>query len=311
MRFREKLAVTASAVLISIVPAASAEIAALSSSESRTQPILEPAFTAWETPPGTRPKAMILSIHGFGLYKGSFDAFARRMVKEGVAVYAIDVRGFGSWAKPGVKYQKVDFYSTLIDVGSSLSWLKRIHPAVPIFLLGESMGGAIALQGTAMFPDAVSGLIASVPGNEYFKANEANVDVVLHMVRPDTPFDISEKVIERASSKAQLKTSWKHNPNARLQLSPRELVEFHQFMKKSHQLAHHIDKTPVLMLHGGQDRLSKPDGTIRLFNELGTTEKSLVMVGSSEHLIFEDAQFDEHIIAVVASWIEKHCHPAT
>jgi acylglycerol lipase len=307
MRFRTSLAATAIAVLITCTAALASEIAALAPANASVQPHMDPSLTAWEISSGTTPKAMILSIHGFGLYKGAFDAFAQRMVKNGIAVYAIDVRGFGSWAKPGVKVQKIDFYSTLIDVGSMVSWLKRIHPGVPIFLLGESMGGAIALQATALFPDSVSGLIASVPGNEYFQANEANMDVVLHLVRPDTPFDVSEKVVEKATSKPYLKKSWKGNPNARLQLSPRELLEFHQFMKKSHQMARRIDKTPVLMLHGGQDRLSKPDGTIKLFNELESKDKNLVMLGSSEHLIFEDAQFDEHIIAMVSSWIDKHC----
>jgi alpha-beta hydrolase superfamily lysophospholipase len=302
------LAVTAAlAALFTSAPIFAAELAALAPpSATPTQPQLDSSFTAWET--SAPPRAMILSIHGFGLYKGAFDAFAKRMVQERIAVYAVDVRGFGSWAQAGVKYQKVDFYSTLIDIGSMLSWLKRIHPGVPVFLLGESMGGAIALQSTAMFPDSVDGLIASVPGNEYFRANQANMDVVLHLVRPNTPFDISQEVVDRATSKGSLKSSWREDPKARLSLTPKELFEFHQFMKRSHQLARHIDRTPVLILQGGQDRLAKPDGTIKLFNEITSKQKDLVMVGSSEHLIFEGAQFDDHIIALVKSWIDQHCH---
>lgn len=265
---------------------------------------LDSSFTAWETP--SKPRAMILSIHGFGLHKGAFAAFAHRMVKEGIAVYAIDVRGFGSWTDPRVKYQKVDFYSTLIDVGTLLPWLSKIHPGVPTFLLGESMGGAIAVQATAMFPDNVHGLIASVPGNEYFRANQTNMDVVLHLVRPDTPFDISEQVVERATDKKELKSSWRKDPKSRLTLSPLELFEFHQFMKKSHELARRIDHTPVLMLHGVQDKLAKPDGTFKIFNELATKDKDLMMISGSEHLIFEDAQFNEPVIDVVLNWIGKH-----
>lgn len=293
----------------SLAPGAqTAELAAATSGDRGTTQ-LDSSFVAWETP-DTKPRAMLLSIHGFGLHKGAFDPFARRMVQLGVAVYALDVRGFGSWTEDGVKHRKVDFYNTLIDVGTHISWLQRIHPGVPIFLLGESMGGAVALQATAMFPDSVKGLIASVPGNEYFGASQTSLDVARRFVRrPHKPIDLSPEVVDRATDKGELKKSWKNDPAARLQLEPLEILEFHQFMKRSHQMAKRIDRTPVLMLHGVQDKLSKPDGTIKLFKELQTKDKNLVMFGHSEHLILEDAQFDQHIIEVVSSWLDKHCRP--
>lgn len=265
---------------------------------------LETSFASWKAEGDT--KAAILSIHGFGLHKGAFDAFAKRIALYGVSTYAIDVRGFGSWGKDG-KEQQLDFYDTIVDVRTALFWIKRMHPNVPIFLLGESMGGAIALQATAMFPDSVQGLITSVPGDEYYKRNQTKMQVALHMVRPDSPFNVGEHVIEQATSKSKLKSDWKNDPKARLDLSPREMMRFASFMKKSHQLAKTIDKTPVLMIHGVQDRLANPDGTMRLFSELITRDKDLVMLGNSEHLIFEEAQFDEHVIDVLISWIQKHC----
>lgn len=265
---------------------------------------IETSFASWNAVGDT--KAAILSIHGFGLHKGAFDAFAKRIAEYGVATYAIDVRGFGSWGKDG-REQPLDFYDTIVDVRTALFWIKRMHPNVPIFLLGESMGGAIALQAAAMFPDSVQGLITSVPGDEYFKRNQRKMQVALHMVRPDIPFDVGKHVIEQATSKSKLKNDWKIDPGARLELSPREMMRFASFMKRSHQLAKTIDKTPVLMIHGVQDRLANPDGTLKLFSELTSKDKDLVMLGNSEHLIFEKAQFDEHVIDVLISWIQKHC----
>ena len=45
------------------------------------------------------PKVALLCIHGLGLYSGSYQDFGTRMARVGIATFAIDVRGFGSWMK--------------------------------------------------------------------------------------------------------------------------------------------------------------------------------------------------------------------
>lgn len=268
------------------------------------------SFKSWPAK-SAKTKAAVLSIHGFGLHKGAFDGFAGALSSEGIATYAIDVRGFGSWAASPGREADLDFYQTLMDVRTALYWIRRMHPDVPIFLLGESMGGAVALQAAALFPEYIKGLIASVPGDDYYGGGKTKVEVALRMVRPNSRIDLKEHVINRATRKDELRNSWQNDPEARLSLTPRQMAQFGAFMKKSHDLARTIDKTPVLMFQGAQDRLSKPDGTMRLFNELSTPDKDLIVLGNSEHLIFEREQFDEHVIDVLASWINKHAQASS
>ncbi|MEZ4544250.1 MAG: hypothetical protein R3C24_10150 [Cyanobacteriota/Melainabacteria group bacterium] len=53
--------------------------------------------------------------------------------------------------KPGAGSGRIDFASCLEDVRRTLKVIKRAHRALPVFILGESMGGiAIALR-TAMY----------------------------------------------------------------------------------------------------------------------------------------------------------------
>jgi thiol-disulfide isomerase/thioredoxin len=59
-------------------------------------------------------------------------------------------------------------------------------------------------------------------------------------------------------------------------------------------------------VQGYSDRLVKPEGTMELFRASGSKDKDMVMIGSKEHLIFEEGQFDQHVIDVVTSWIDKH-----
>lgn len=89
------------------------------------------------------PKASMLAIHGFGLHKATYKDFAEQMAKIGISVYAIDVRGFGHWVRKGAN--ELDFNGTLFDIGLALKEIKRTNQNKPIVVLGESMGGAIAL----------------------------------------------------------------------------------------------------------------------------------------------------------------------
>ncbi|MBI5171756.1 MAG: alpha/beta fold hydrolase [Candidatus Melainabacteria bacterium] len=275
----------------------------------------EPALsagTALKSWPVPSPRAVILSLHGFGLNKEAFDSFARAMNARGIACYALDLRGFGSYMNnstgPGGNADagKIDFYQTILDVKMSLAWLRQSHARVPLFLLGESMGGAVALQTTSMFPDAVEGVIVSVPGDSYYKTFEAASRVAFEVLKPGGGIDLSNHVVGHSTSDPHLKKDWLTDPSARLSISPTELLAFRRFMSRTDELARLINKTPVLMFHGFQDKLSKPDGTLKIFREVGSPDKDLVMLGRAEHLIFEKEQFDSHIVELVRSWIAKH-----
>ncbi|MBN8661928.1 MAG: alpha/beta fold hydrolase [Candidatus Obscuribacter phosphatis] len=250
------------------------------------------------------PKAVILSLHGFGLSKESFAGFASAMNRFGISCYAMDVRGFGSWKEK--ETEKLDFYKTLIDVKAALSYLRH-HNKTPIFLLGESMGGAVALQATSMFPDSVDGVIVSVPGDSYYKTLEASTKVALEFLKPGGGIDLSEHVVGNSTTNEKVRKEWLNDPKARLSLSAGELLSFKKFMSKTDDMVKDITKTPVLMFHGYRDQLSKPSGTLKIFRELKTNQKDLIMLGSAEHLIFEKEQFDNHVVDMVRAWIGKHC----
>ena len=267
-----------------------------------TKPAFETSFASWPAKNG-KPIAAIVSIHGFGLHKESFSGFANQMAGRGISTYAIDVRGFGSWKDSPSENKKLDFYQTMMDLRSSIYWVKTMNPDVPIFLLGESMGGAIALQAAALFPECVSGVIASVPGSEYYGGKKTAVEVALRMVRPNSKFNVGEKLIEKATSDRKLRENWLKDPRAKLEMTPKQMAQFATFMNQSDDLAKQIETAPVLILQGAKDKLSKEDGTLRLYNALKTPNKKYVLIDDAEHLIFEKGQFDKRTSEIVEAWI--------
>ncbi len=239
--------------------------------------------------PAVKPQIALLCIHGLGLYSGAYQAFGTRIAKLGIATYAIDVRGFGSWMK-AKGHTEVDFKACLYDVKRALTAIRRTHPGAPVFIMGESMGGAIALRAAAMYPELVEGVISSVPASERFQQKKTDLKVALEYLKGrNKPFDIGTSIVQQATQNEQLRQDWSSDPLDRMNLSANELIQFQSFMNENHEAAKEITDDPVLFVQGTKDKLVKPDGTWELFNKLGTPDKYFYAV-PSEHLIFEEGQ---------------------
>lgn len=260
-------------------------------------------YRAWV--PEEKPHEVILCVHGLGFSSAAFSEFGRQMAQHGSAVYALDVRGFGAWMNRKGE-DKCDFEACLTDIEAALKTIRKNFPGTPIFVAGESMGGAIALAAASRYPDLLDGLICSVPSSDrYAKATTEILVAANYLKDKDKPIDISEEVISRATSNPTLRKKWTAAPHNRMKISPKELKQFEDFMKGNNDAAALIQRTPVLMLAGFKDRLVKPEGTIELFNDLSVADKLLMVVGDGEHLLLEENQLTEQLEGLLRVWIRN------
>jgi alpha-beta hydrolase superfamily lysophospholipase len=263
-------------------------------------------YRSW-LPSRGNARLVVLCVHGLGLNSASFARFGWQMSARGVAVFAVDVRGFGAWMKREGK-QELDFKDCLSDVQEALTTLHKVYPKLPVYLLGESMGGAIALRVTADHPELVDGLISAVPSGDRFHKTRNELQVAMRMVtgRMKKPMEIGSQIITEATDDPAVQERWKDDPLNRMELTPKDLLQFQRFMSDNHDEAKKIDQKPVLMIAGFKDKLVKPQGTIDLFNELATTDKMLIIVGNGEHLIFEENQMTRQVAAILLAWLNTH-----
>jgi alpha-beta hydrolase superfamily lysophospholipase len=268
----------------------------------RTLPII-----GWHSTNGPA-RATILCIHGLGLQNRSFEGAARSLNQRGYDVFALDVRGFGSWAlTKGM--EDLDYGQTIHDIGVIVRAIKEKNPGLPVFVLGESMGGAIAIRAGADLGDQINGIISSVPSAEQFQEKQMTLQTAMHFLAgPNKAFDVGF-VAERATSSQAAREEWKEDPKARLRLSPMDLAQFAIFMRRTKPQAEKITKLPVLMAQGLADRLVKPEGTFELFKAVNSPDKTLYIAGTSEHLMFENASPDRILMDTVDSWIGNHSVP--
>ena len=110
---------------------------------------------------GERPRALLLLLHGFNDSRDAWETVAPVFVAHGITVIAPDQRGFG--AAPQRSYW-AGSARMVADAREEALTLMRENPGVPLYLAGESMGGAIVMVLMAQ-PDAppVAGSILLAP----------------------------------------------------------------------------------------------------------------------------------------------------
>jgi len=90
--------------------------------------------------PEGAPRAVIVALHGMNDYSLAFDGPGRYWAYAGLATYAFDQRGFGASPQGGV-WAGAD--TMVADLSGAVDAVRQVHPAVPVVVLGESMGGAV------------------------------------------------------------------------------------------------------------------------------------------------------------------------
>lgn len=299
---------------LTLTLAAMLSLASAQASDNRAAKVLpQPHSQPAEAPSiswidnSAKTHVILLCIHGLGLHKGTYESFGKEMCKYGIATYAIDCRGFGQWLKSG-EHTTVDFDGTMADIKSFLQKLRTNNPGVPIVILGESMGGAVALHATALYPNLIDGLISSVPAGDRYNEAGQNLKIGFHIFTGgfNKPLNIGSTIVRQATKKSDLRTEWSEDPMGKMKLSPAELMQFSKFMSENFEAAHMIQKTPVLFIQGVSDKLVRPAGTWKLCDSLTTPNHELVLSKTGEHLIFEDAQFSPQDLLFVRTWIDKN-----
>ncbi len=88
------------------------------------------------------PRALVLALHGFNDYGKAFAGLGPYLAEHGILTYAYDQRGFGADEQAG---RWAGTARMAADLRAVTDLLRKRHPNTPLYLLGESMGGALVM----------------------------------------------------------------------------------------------------------------------------------------------------------------------
>ena len=90
--------------------------------------------------PSGPPKAVMIALHGYNDYANFIRDAAVWFNDRGIGVYAYDQRGFGRTPHRGKWSGQAAMCQDLVII---IKLVQQRHPHVPLYLLGDSMGGAV------------------------------------------------------------------------------------------------------------------------------------------------------------------------
>ena len=111
--------------------------------------------------PSAAADAVIIAVHGFNDYSNFIKDSATFFNDQKIAVYVYDQRGFGATAARG-RWSGTQPLAD--DLATFTMLVADKHPRLPIYILGDSMGGAVTIVTMARKnPPKVDGVILVAP----------------------------------------------------------------------------------------------------------------------------------------------------
>lgn len=273
--------------------------------ELKTADGLSLAGRAWM--PET-PHAIIALVHGIAEHSGRYAFLAERANQRGLGVVSVDLRGHGR--SPGERSYVERFDDYLLDVDALLAKATELAAGRPVFLMGHSMGGAIALRWVAQRRQPVAGLILSSAalriGGDVPRLLVALAPLLSRWLPHLRGQRFDPAVISRDPAAV---AAYVNDPLVSLEAPPaRTGAELLRVMEANHAAAAGLT-LPVYLFHGDADRLTDPAGSREIHDLWGGPDRTLRLWPGSRHETLNDLD-REAVAAEFFEWVAAHCPPS-
>jgi lysophospholipase len=256
-------------------------------------------YRTWEA---AGARAGILVVHGLGEHSGRYESFASRMAYYGFSTFAMDMRGHG--LSDGRRGHVPRFNALLQDLDR---FRREVHgfaeSRMPLFVLGHSLGGLVALRYQEEYQDAFPGavvispwLATSLPVPRW-KVTLANVVAPLLPALPvhngiDPTYLSHDPDIVRA---------YRADPLVHGRITPRFFTEAASAMGLVTQRADRLTD-PILFLVAGDDRLVVADKSLRFAHRLPPSLTTIRHYPGMYHEVLNEV--DRHLpMRDIRDWI--------
>jgi acylglycerol lipase len=250
--------------------------------------------------PSAAPRASVVIAHGAGEHSGRYAHVAARLVADDYAVYALDHRGHGQSGGPRALIDRIDHAVT--DLDALVVQAHSEHPHAPVYLLGHSMGGTVALRYALRHQDRLSGLILSGP-LAALDATPAPVRVMARAfsaIAPRLPaVGVDASLVSRDPTvvKAYETDPLVHHGK----LPVRTVVELAAAIE-SFPVEVGAITVPTLIMYGTADGLCPKAGSAMLSERIGAVDKTVEAYDGLYHEIFNEPEQGE-VLDELCRWL--------
>lgn len=267
-------------------------------------------YRQWSVANGP-PRAIVLALHGFNDYSNAFEAPARFWAERGVATYAYDQRGFGATSDRGLW---AGGRQLTADLHAFSAAIRDRHPRVPLYLLGDSMGGAVILSAEAEArrngADGLQadGSILVAPAVWGRATMPALYRAVLWLGAHLTPWnEVTASGLNIVpSDNIEMLRALSRDPLVIKQTRIDAVYGLVGLMDDALQAADAIS-TPTLVLYGAKDEVVPKAPTVRMLEAMNGN-KRIMIYPNGYHMLLRDLQAEAVWLDVLA-WIGDRSAP--
>ncbi|XP_031487303.1 caffeoylshikimate esterase-like [Nymphaea colorata] len=276
-------------------------------------------FTCRWLPRNQEPKGLVFLCHGYAAECSiSMRDTGSRLAQAGMAVYGADYEGHGKTSGlhgyvpsfDGVVGDCCDFFTSVAERKENQNKKK--------FLLGESMGGAVALLVHRRQPSFWDGAVLVAPMckiADEMKPNPlvANALIMLTKFFPTWKVVPGKDVIDASFKESKRREEIRNNPyfykgRPRLKTALELLIVSEKIEKSLHEVS-----LPFLIVQGEEDRVVDPKVCKLLFDSASSLDKTLNLYPGMWHGLTsgEPPENIDLVFADIVSWLDQRIKQGT
>ncbi|HEY8560296.1 MAG TPA: lysophospholipase [Pyrinomonadaceae bacterium] len=254
---------------------------------------------AWQ--PDGAPRGVVVIVHGFNSHSGQYLWVGEQLAANGLAVYALDLRGRGRSEGERYYVEKMTDYTD--DVDKLVQTAKSENPGLPIFLLGHSAGGVISCNYLLDHPGQFDGFVCEsfayeLPVPDILLSFIKGISYITHHTHVfslnNKDFSRDPAVVESMNADILIKGESQPAQTGRVLIDgARRLTD--EFRNIA---------LPVLIMHGTEDKATSPEGSKEFYEKAGSADKTLKLYEEHFHDLLNDVD-KEIVLADIQNWIDE------
>lgn len=257
-------------------------------------------------PATDKPTAVVLGLHGFNDYSNAFDVAAKSFAGNLITTYAIDQRGFGATEQQGIWAGSATMQYDLI---ATVNLLCEKHAGLPLYVIGESMGGAVIISAAQQLEQTcIRGVILSSPAVWGWQSMPWWQTVPLRLFAHTMPaLKVSAEGLEiNPSDNVEMLRALGRDPLVIKETRVDAIYGLTDLMEAAMVNSGAL-KMPALILYGEHDEIIPPEAFCQMLNMLPdrtTSRWRMVLYPDGYHMLTRDLQA-EVVIQDMMTWIHN------
>jgi acylglycerol lipase len=249
--------------------------------------------------PGEDMRGVVVLIHGLGEHIQRYKEWADLFKRERIAFAGVDLPGHG--LSDGIRGHIKNYKLTDEMIDILINECKMTFPDIPVFLYGHSMGGGIVLDYLIRMVPVLKGAIVTSPWLKLaFEPTRAKIRLAA-MIKNIFPSLIQPTglVAEHISHDKVVVNKYKNDPLVHGKIS---VSLFHATTNAAANTLKNaaLLKTPLLLIHGSDDKICSPDGSREFASKTKLAELKIWDGGYHE---LHNELFKQDVFNYIINWI--------